>query len=114
MKECRRLWAALIVLALVSPVGLYLPNIMRSGSAWGEWGMAEIRQMVGYVPAGMQNTGVWKAPISAYSLPEQEQAHRIHPGFSYALSAFVGIVACGCGGYLLSRWVTGSRKRRGT
>jgi len=113
MKEHRRLWAVLIVLALVSPVGLYLPKVMKAGSAWGEWGVGEIKQMIGYAPAGMEKKAeIWKAPIRDYTLPGREQALLSHLSFWYILSAFVGIAACGGGGYLLTRWVTGSRGKR--
>lgn len=113
MKEYRRLWAALVLLALASPIGLYLPSIMQTGSAWGEWGVNEIRQMIGYVPAGMQKKGdIWKAPIPDYALPDPAQSRSGHPETSYILSAFIGIAACGGGGYLLTRWLTGSRGKR--
>lgn len=114
MKEYRRLWATLVILALMSPVGLYLPQIMKAGSAWGEWGVDEVGWMLGYAPAGMQRTAIWKAPMPSYTLPGQEQARPVHASFSYVLSALVGLVACGGGGYLLTRWVTASRWKRGT
>ncbi|MFI5342470.1 MAG: PDGLE domain-containing protein [Candidatus Methylomirabilales bacterium] len=114
MKEHRKLWAAVIVLALVSSVGLYLPKIMRAGSAWGEWGVDEIRQMIGYAPAGMEKKAdIWKAPIPDYALPGHERALPSHLSLSYILSAFVGTAACGGGGYLLTRWVTGARESAG-
>lgn len=106
MKEYRKLWTALILVALVSPLGLYLPTIMQAGSAWGEWGLEEIRHMIGYAPAGMErHAGIWKAPFPDYGLPGQEKAPASHPGLSYIVSAFVGIAACGGGGYLLTRWL---------
>jgi hypothetical protein len=112
VKEYQKLWVALIVLAFVSPIGLYLPKIMKAGSAWGEWGMDEIRQMVGYAPAGMQKRAeTWKAPIPDYALPGQGPALSFHPHVSYILSAFVGIAACGGGGYLLIRWVSRGKRR---
>jgi cobalt/nickel transport protein len=110
MKEYRRFWMALIVMALVSPIGLYLPQIMKAGPAWGEWGMEEIKQMIGYAPAGMEKyADIWKAPIPDYALPGQEQAPLSHLSLSYILSALVGSAGCGVGGYLLARWLTGRR-----
>ena len=106
MTEYRKLWVALIVLALVSPVGLYLPEVMKAGAAWGEWGMDEIKQMIGYVPAGMKRTaGLWKAPIPAYALPGQGSAPLSLRSLSYVLSAVLGIGACGGGAYILARWL---------
>jgi hypothetical protein len=113
MKEYRRLWAALIVMALVSPIGLYLPRIMQAGSAWGEWGVDEIKQLIGYAPAGMEkHADIWKAPIPDYALPGQEQAPLSHLSLSYILSALAGIAGCGVGGYLLARCLTVSRGKR--
>jgi hypothetical protein len=33
MNEYRRLWIALLVLALLSPIGLYLPSVLKAGAA---------------------------------------------------------------------------------
>lgn len=46
MKEFRVFWITLLVMALASPIGLYLPSLMKAGAAWGEWGLDEIRQMI--------------------------------------------------------------------
>lgn len=114
MREYRKFWMALVALALVSPIGLYLPQIMKAGSAWGEWGVEEIKQMIGYAPAGMEkHANIWKAPIPDYALPGQGQASPSRLGLAYLLSAFAGIAACGVGGYVLARWLTGSRGKRG-
>lgn len=113
MKEYRRFWLALLVLALLSPIGLYLPEVMRVGSAWGEWGLEEIRHMIGYAPAGMErHAEIWKAPIPDYALPGQGEALLSHRGLAYVLSAFLGMAACGAGGFFLTRWVTKGRGRR--
>lgn len=115
MRDYRRLWIGLVILALLSPIGLYIPEIMRTGSSWGEWGVDEIKQMIGYAPAGMeQHAEVWKAPIPDYALPGQEQAPLPRRGLTYVLSGLLGIAACGGGGYLLTRWMTGNRSRRRT
>jgi hypothetical protein len=110
MKEFRVFWITLLVMALASPIGLYLPSLMKAGAAWGEWGLDEIRQMIGYAPAGMEKAAdIWKAPVPDYALPGQEGAPLSHLSLSYILSAFVGIGTCAGGGYLLARWLTGRR-----
>lgn len=115
MKGYRRLWIALIVMALLSPVGLYLPRIMKAGSAWGEWGMDEVKRMIGYVPAGMQKTeNLWKAPIRDYTLPGQEGASLSRVSFSYILSALIGLALCAGAGYLVARRPTGRQGKRRT
>jgi cobalt/nickel transport protein len=113
MRDYRRLWIGLVILALVSPIGLYLPELMRAGAAWGEWGVDEIREMIGYAPAGMErHAEVWKAPIPDYALPGQEQAPLSRRGLTYVLSGLLGIAACGGGGYLLTRRVIAGRGKR--
>jgi cobalt/nickel transport protein len=106
MNEYRRLWIALLVLALLSPIGLYLPSVLKAGAAWGEWGLDEIRQMLGYTPAGMEKTAdLWKAPLPDYALPGQEGAPLSRLSLSYILSAFLGMGSCAGGAYLIGRWL---------
>lgn len=109
MKEYRKFWVALIVLALLTPVGLYLPRLMKAGAAWGEWGIGEIRKMIGYAPAGMErDADTWKAPLPGYAPHGNDSWPR--QGLSYVLSAIIGLAACGAGGYLLARWL--ARRKR--
>jgi hypothetical protein len=113
VRDYRRFWMGLVILALVSPIGLYLPEMMRAGAAWGEWGVGEIRQTLGYAPAGMErHAEVWRAPIPDYALPGQERAPLSQRGLTYVLSGLLGVAACGGGGYLLTRWVTGNWGKR--
>jgi cobalt/nickel transport protein len=111
MKEYRPYWVALFVIAALSPIGLYLPELLRAGSAWGEWGLDEVRQMIGYAPSGMERlSDLWKAPIPDYAFPGQDAAPLAHRSLSYVLSAFVGVGLCGGVAYVLTRWLTkGSR-----
>ncbi len=118
MKEYRNLLIALGVMALLTPIGLYLPEILKAGAAWGEWGIDEIRERIGYVPAGMEKkTEPWKAPLPEYALPGDGDRSLPRRSAAYILSAFVGIISCGGGAYLLARWLTrrgGQRRDGGT
>ncbi len=106
MNGYRRLWIALLVLALLSPIGLYLPSLLKAGGAWGEWGLDEIRERLGYAPAGMEKTAdLWKAPLPDYALPGQENAPLSRLSLSYLFSAFLGMGLCAAGGYLVARWL---------
>ena len=110
MSRFRNGWIALLVLAVLTPAGLYFPQILKSGSAWGEWGIGEVKRMIGYAPAGMEKeAGRWKAPLPEYGLPGDRAAPLPRRSFSYILSAIVGIGACGAGGYLLARWLRRGR-----
>jgi len=110
MKAYRPLWVAVLVMALVSPLGLYLPDLMRAGSAWGEWGLGEIKHMIGYVPPGMQRlSDLWKAPLPDYGLPGQAESPFLHRSLSYILSALLGIGLCGGTALVVTRWLVKKR-----
>lgn len=107
MKDTRPFWIALLAMAIASPIGLYLPELLRAGAAWGEWSVEEVRRMIGYAPIGMEKlASVWPAPIPEYALPGQEGAPLAHRSLSYVCSALLGIGACGGTAYVLTRWLT--------
>jgi cobalt/nickel transport protein len=111
MSPRRRLWAALLVLGLLSPLGLYLPEVMRAGAAWGEWGLEEVRELVGYVPAGMERSAeMWRAPLPDYALPGADTASAARLGLGYVFSALAGMAACAAGAYVLGRWLHRGRR----
>lgn len=104
MREYRPLVAALVVMALLTPVGIYLPEILKAGGAWGEWGVSEVRKMTGYAPEGMERTaGSWKAPVPDYAQDGGEERSFPRRGLRYLLSALLGVAACGGAAYLLTR-----------
>lgn len=113
-REWRRFAAALAVLALLTPVGLYLPEILKAGSAWGEWSVEEVKAMVGYAPKGMERDAeAWRAPMPGYALPGRDGDSVHRRGLYYVLSAFVGIAACGGATWLLARRLTRRRRKDG-
>lgn len=104
MRELRPLVVSLVVMALLTPAGIYLPEILRAGGAWGEWGIDEVRKMAGYAPEGMERTsGSWKAPVPAYGQDGEERSPFPRRGFRYLFSALLGVAACGGAAYLLTR-----------
>lgn len=108
MREYRNLLIVLGVMALLTPVGLHLPRILKAGGAWGEWGIGEVKKMIGYSPAGMEKTAdAWKAPMPDYAPPGEGDASSRAQGFYYVVSAFLGLFACGGVAYLVARLLTG-------
>lgn len=92
MKTITKLWIALIVLCVLSPLGLLIPAKLSAGSAWGEWSADEVRELVGYVPARLAHLAeLWKAPLPDYALPGQEEAALGGLSASYILSALLGV-----------------------
>ena len=89
-------WAvALVVLAFATPLGL-----LAAGTAWGEWGADELKEMLGYVPKGLESMGdFWKAPLQDYSVPGTGDV------LGYILAALIGIAIVGLLVWLLARWL---------
>ncbi len=92
MKETKRLWWGLLLLILISPVGLILPEIFQSGPAWGEWNLREVERMLGFIPAGLKKmAGFWSAPIPDYNLENWAGKGLAHSTLGYLLSAGIGV-----------------------
>jgi cobalt/nickel transport protein len=88
----KKLWLGLVVLALLSPLGIIIPDRVKAGSAWGEWGPDEIREMVGFVPQGMQKAAdIWQAPMPDYAFNGWEAKGIGMLSMAYVISAAVGI-----------------------
>lgn len=95
MKTINKLWIGLIILAVLTPLGLLLPAYFKSGDAWGEWGADGIKELVGYVPAGLEKlSNLWKAPMPDYAFQGSESRSLAHLSFSYLISAFFGVLVC--------------------
>ncbi|MGE5308672.1 MAG: hypothetical protein ACM3OC_06285 [Deltaproteobacteria bacterium] len=53
-KGVRQLWTIVIILALLSPLGVILPGLLKSGGAWGE----------------DNSRAFWRAPFQDYAVGE--------------------------------------------
>jgi len=84
-KEEKRLWIGLGILILLTPLGM-----IAQGTAWGEWAAEELKEILGYVPEGIEKLGdIWKAALPDYSIPGLE-GHPILSAIGYLLSAVIG------------------------
>lgn len=93
MKRSSSLWIGLGVLVLLSPLGIILPARYNSGSAWGEWSTKQMKNMIGYVPAGMtQSSDKWKAPLPDYARKNTEGASLRKQGLEYIMSGILGVI----------------------
>lgn len=82
----KKLIIASIVILLLTPLGL-----LASGTAWGEWGLDEVKSRIGFVPAGMkQFSEVIKAILPGYSIPGFDK-NFFQLSVGYIFSAVVGI-----------------------
>jgi hypothetical protein len=94
MTATKRLWWAILLLAVLSPIGLILPHIFQSGPGWGEWGVEEIERMFGFVPEGLKRIAeIWSAPVPDYNLRGWEGKGLARMSFGYILSGVLGVGA---------------------
>ena len=101
----KKLWAGLLIMALLTPLGLWLPEKFKAGEAWGEWGTDGLAKLIGYVPKGLQRLSeLWKAPLPDYSLGGGQSSSTFQL-LSYLISGVVGILFVGAVIYALSRLI---------
>jgi cobalt/nickel transport protein len=111
MTTIKKLWIGIGILALLSPLGMIIPAWFGAGSAWGEWGLAEIKKLMGFIPEGMQKLAeLWKSPMHDYTVPGQKQG-LAHKSLGYILTALIGIAITSGLAYLIARLL--GRKNKG-
>jgi len=92
VKLTTKLWIGLGCLVVLSPLGLIIPDHFKAGSAWGEWGGDEMKELVGYIPQGLEKlAGLWNAPIPDYAFKGWEEKGLSYLSFAYVISAIAGI-----------------------
>jgi cobalt/nickel transport system permease protein len=98
-RKLRWVWVVLAILVVASPLGLLAP-----GTAWGEWGTAELANMgLATIPAGLEKlSSLWGAPLAGYNLPVLGNVN-----LGYMLSALVGILVVAVVVWLFTLLLTG-------
>jgi hypothetical protein len=92
MKTVTKLWIGLAILIALSPLGLILPEHFKAGTAWGEWGADEMRELIGYIPHGLERlSALWSAPIPDYAFRGWEEKGLSYLSVGYVISAILGI-----------------------
>ncbi len=106
MKLTTKLWIGVGILAIVTPIGLILPDKLQAGAAWGEWGAEEFKGLVGYVPAGLEKlSSLWNAIMPDYAFKGWESKGLGHMSFAYIIAAIIGIVLCAGATYFLGKFL---------
>ena len=82
----------LLILAVLTPIGIFLPEVFKGGDAWGEWDVETVKSSVGYAPKGMARLSSLSKPfLPDYRLKGFDKGFK-DLSFSYIISALVGIV----------------------
>jgi hypothetical protein len=112
MKGTKRLWWGLVILMLISPLGLILPEVFKGGPAWGEWSLEEIQKMVGFIPEGLKKVAeIWSAPVPDYNLKSWEGGGLAKSSLGYIFSAGLGVGIIVLATFLLGKVL--SKKKEG-
>jgi len=107
MKTTTKLWIGLWILILLSPLGLILPEHFRAGDAWGEWGTDSVKELVGYIPKGLEKlSSLWSAPIPDYAFKGWEEKGLSHLSIAYIFSAILGIAVTVLAVMLIAKLLT--------
>lgn len=107
MKTTTKLWIGLGILIILSPLGLFLPEHFKAGDAWGEWGVDGVKELVGYIPQGLEKlSSLWSAPIPDYAFKGWEDKPLAGLSIAYIVSAIVGILVCVVIVFLLGKFLT--------
>ncbi|MEJ2744242.1 MAG: PDGLE domain-containing protein [bacterium] len=106
MKTTTKLWLGILILALISPLGLWLPECFKAGDAWGEWGTDSFPEMVGYVPQGLEKlSDSWSAPLPDYAFSGWEEKGLSSLSLAYIFSAVLGIAVTVLATTLIGNWL---------
>ena len=109
--KTRRLWVMVLLLALLTPLGIWLPERLGAGDAWGEWGPDDLGHQIGFIPKGLARmANLWRAPAPDYAPPGWEDRPLAHESLAYILSAVVGLAVTGALIWVLA-WLLVRRER---
>ena len=90
MKGYKVFALAILILAILSPIGIFLPEKFQAGDAWGEWSPEDLSQELGYTPEGMEKlANIYQAPLPDYT------AGDLNPYIAYILNAILGVILVG-------------------
>ena len=107
MKTILKFWIGLGILVILSPLGLIIPGLLKSSSAWGEWGVEEIEKLAGYVPRGLAKlSSFWNAPVPDYAFKGWEEKSLTQLSFANIFSAIAGAAAVAALAYLAGKMLT--------
>jgi hypothetical protein len=99
----KKLWIGLLIMALLTPLGVLLPEKFKAEEAWGEWGIEKLEKLLGYVPEGLRKLAdLWKAPIPDYNFGGEGSPMTLQV-ISYVVSGLLGLGLCAFVVYMVSR-----------
>lgn len=106
----KKILIILLLLCLITPVGILLPMFFNASDAWGEWSAQTVKELVGYVPRGLERySDVWEAPLPDYTI-NREDTSVVHQSGYYIVSGIIGATVTYVVMLLISRLIVKSGK----
>ena len=100
-----KLWIGLLIMTLLTPLGILLPEKFKAEEAWGEWGTEKLEKLLGYVPEGLKKLAdFWKAPIPDYTIGGEDASMTVRV-VSYVASGLLGIGICALVVFMIGRFI---------
>ncbi len=88
----RKLWSIILFLLILSPLGIILPYIFNSKDAWGEWGPEDLKELIGYIPEGLEKLSSLSKPIFPdYNLKIWEDGSLLQQSLGYIITGLIGV-----------------------
>jgi hypothetical protein len=82
----------IVILIILSPLGILIPDYFNSGEAWGEWSAERLNVMLGFVPERLKNlSDLWHAPFRDYNIPGLSTS-LLSGSVSYVISAVIAVI----------------------
>lgn len=101
----KKLWIGLLIMTLLTPLGIILPEKFKAEGAWGEWGTEKLEKLLGYVPEGLKKLAdLWKAPIPDYNFGGEGASMTLQV-VSYIVSGLLVIGICAFVVYMVLRFM---------
>ncbi len=101
----KKLWVGLLILTLLTPLGILLPEKFGAEEAWGEWGIEKLEKLLGYIPEGLKKwSDFWRAPIPDYNFGGEEASMTVQV-ISYLISGLLGVGICALAVFLISKLI---------
>lgn len=106
----KQILIALLILAVLTPAGIFLPAFFNAGDAWGEWSAETVKDFIGYVPEGLAKyTNTWSAPMADYTLDANDSSMTHQSGY-YIVSGILGAMITMIVTLLLSKLIVRNGK----
>jgi hypothetical protein len=89
----KRILITLLILCLLTPAGILIPMYFNTGEAWGEWSAQTVKELIGYVPDGLEKySHSYEAPLPDYK-PKNGDKSVAHQSGYYIVCGVLGATA---------------------